>query len=90
MNNKIETDKAAGKLLNIFEEMDQHTDGGGELPVDIVVTKFQENMQLESILEDDLRRVISQMDKKGDGYVQYKEFVEEAHKNLHIDIRNLP
>jgi len=37
-------------------------------------------MQLESILEDDLRKVIFQMDTNGDGYIQYKEFIDEAHK----------
>ena len=73
MDNKIEIEKAAGKLLNIFEEQDQ--DGEGELPIDIVITKFQENMQLESILDDDLRKIILQMDTNGDGYLQYKEFI---------------
>ena len=35
INNKISIDSAAGKLLNIFEEMDQH--GDGELPIDIII-----------------------------------------------------
>jgi Ca2+-binding EF-hand superfamily protein len=37
-------------------------------------------MQIESVLEDDLRRIIQKMDKNGDGYIQYQEFLEEAHK----------
>ena len=37
-------------------------------------------MQIESVLEDNLRQVITQMDKNGDGYIQYQEFLEEAHK----------
>ena len=45
-----------------------------------MVTRFQENMHLESILEDDLRKVLVQMDTNGDGYIQYKEFIEQAHK----------
>lgn len=67
INNKISIDYAAGKLLNIFEEMDQH--GDGELPIDIIIQKFLENMQMESVLEDDLRKVITKMDKNGDGYI---------------------
>jgi Ca2+-binding EF-hand superfamily protein len=49
--------------------MDQQ--GDGELPVDVVITRFQENMQIESVLEKDLRKVIMKMDKNGDGYIQY-------------------
>ena len=37
-------------------------------------------MQMESVLEDDLRKVITKMDKNGDGYIQYQEFLDEAHK----------
>ena len=58
--------------------MDQH--GDGELPIDIIISKFLENMQMESVLEDDLRKVITKMDKNGDGYIQYQEFLDEAHK----------
>lgn len=78
INNKISIDSAAGKLLNIFEEMDQH--GDGELPIDIIIQRFLEHMQMESVLEDDLRKVITKMDKNGDGYIQYQEFLDEAHK----------
>lgn len=38
INNKISIDRAAGKLLYIFEEMDQQ--GDGELPLNTVVNKF--------------------------------------------------
>ena len=38
MNNKISNDRACGKLLNIFEEMDQNEDG--ELPIKLVFEKF--------------------------------------------------
>lgn len=37
-------------------------------------------MQIESVLEEDLRKIIRKMDKNGDGYIQYSEFIEEAHK----------
>lgn len=67
--NKIGMDKSAVKLLRIFEEMDQQ--GDGELPIKTILTKFQEYMQIESILEDDLKQVIIRMDKNGDGYIQY-------------------
>lgn len=67
INNKISTDKAAGKLLNIFEEMDQQ--GDGELPLSVVIERFQQHMQIESVLEDDLKKVITKMDKNGDGYL---------------------
>ena len=67
INNKISTDKAAGKLLNIFEEMDQQ--GDGELPLNVVIERFQQHMQIESVLEDDLKKVITKMDKNGDGYL---------------------
>jgi len=76
INNKISIDRSAGKLLNIFEEMDQQ--GDGELPLNIVITRFQEYMQIESVLEEDLKRVITKMDKNGDGYIQYTEFLEAA------------
>lgn len=69
INNKISIERSAGKLLQIFIEMDQQ--GDGELPVDVVITRFQENMQIESVLEKDLRKVIMKMDKNGDGYIQY-------------------
>ena len=49
--------------------MDQQ--GDGELPLNTVIVKFQEYMQIESVLEDDLRKVITKMDKNGDGYIQY-------------------
>jgi Ca2+-binding EF-hand superfamily protein len=58
--------------------MDQQ--GDGELPLNIVINRFQEYMQIESVLEDDLRKVITKMDKNGDGYIQYSEFLDEAHK----------
>ena len=58
--------------------MDQQ--GDGELPLNTVIVKFQEYMQIESVLEDDLRKVITKMDKNGDGYIQYQEFLDEAHK----------
>ena len=47
--------------------MDQ--EGDGELPLNMVITKFQEYMQIESVLEDDLRNVITKMDKNADGYI---------------------
>jgi hypothetical protein len=47
--------------------MDQH--GDGELPIDIIIQRFLEHMQMESVLEDDLRKVITKMDKNGDGYI---------------------
>ena len=37
--------------MNIFEEMDQQ--GDGELPIDIIIQRFLEHMQIESFLEDD-------------------------------------
>ena len=58
--------------------MDQH--GDGELPIDIIIQRFLEHMQMESVLEDDLRKVITKMYKNGDGYIQYQEFLDEAHK----------
>ena len=67
INNKISVRRSAGKLLNIFEEMDQQ--GDGELPLNMVINKFQEYMQIESVLEDDLKKVITKMDKNGDGYI---------------------
>ena len=67
INNKISIDQAAGKLLQIFEEMDQQ--GDGELPIDVIIQRFLDHMQLESVLEDDLRKVITKMDKNGDGYI---------------------
>ena len=42
INNKISIDRSAVKLLHIFEEMDQH--GDGELPLNTVISKFQEYM----------------------------------------------
>mgnify|MGYP006093996383 FL=1 len=33
-------------------------------------------MQIESVLEEDLRKIIRKMDKNGDGYIQYSEFIE--------------
>jgi len=39
INNKISMNRAAGKLLNIFEEMDQA--GDGELPIETILTKFK-------------------------------------------------
>ena len=45
-------DKAGGKLIQIFEEMDQKLDG--ELPITVVFEKFQQHMQIESILDEDL------------------------------------
>lgn len=74
MNNKISIDKAGGKLLNIFEEMDQQ--GDGELQNEVVLQRFQQHMQIESVLEEDLRKIIRKMDKNGDGYIQYSEFIE--------------
>ena len=38
INNKISIDKAGGKLLNIFEDMDQH--GDGELQNEVVIQRF--------------------------------------------------
>ena len=37
-------------------------------------------MHLESVLEDDLKKIIVQMDTNNDGLIQYKEFITEAHK----------
>ena len=37
-------------------------------------------MQIESVMEDDLRKVIMKMDKNGDGLIQYSEFIDQAHK----------
>mmetsp|Transcript_8592 Transcript_8592/g.13302 ORF Transcript_8592/g.13302 Transcript_8592/m.13302 type:complete len:171 (+) Transcript_8592:1955-2467(+) len=37
-------------------------------------------MQIESILEDDLAKIIIKMDKNGDGLIQYSEFIDTAHK----------
>ena len=74
INNKISMNRAAGKLLNIFEEMDQQ--GDGELPIDLVISRFKEHMQIESVLEDDLRKVIIKMDENGDGLIQYSEFID--------------
>ena len=45
-------------------------------------------MQIESVLEDDLRKIIRKMDKNGDGYIQYQEFISEAH-NICIMISDL-
>ena len=36
-------------------------------------------MQIEDSLKDDLKKVIKNIDKNGDGYLQYEEFVGEAH-----------
>ena len=50
------------------------------MPIDIVITRLQEHMQIESVLEQDLKKVIQKMDKNGDGYIQYQEFLDEAEK----------
>ena len=36
-------------------------------------------MNIEASLEDDLRKVITKIDKNGDGQLQYREFIDEAH-----------
>ena len=35
-------------------------------------------MHIESLLEDNLRKIIAKMDVNGDGYIQYSEFMTAA------------
>jgi len=42
----------------------------------VILTKFKQNMQIESILEEDLGKIIKKMDKNGDGQIQYSEFID--------------
>ena len=45
-------------------------------------------MQIESVLDEDLNKIVSSLDKNKDGYIQYTEFISAA-KEFSIAISDL-